>query len=469
LFSDEYLYKSCGGFVFMRVSENEIRKPTKTLAGVTPLAVIIKPRPCGHGTCLFCPTLDVPQSYTPKSPAIMRARLLKYEPFAQVKARLKAYKVMNHPTEKIELIIMGGTFLSYPVKYQNDFVKACYEALNGKKSKTLQAAKKLNERAKHRCVALCIETRPDVCGDKEIKRMLDFGCTRVELGVQMPDDNIYRLCRRGHSVKDVVEATSNLRKAGFKIGYHIMPGIPGSNKRKDLKMFKELFTNPNYKPDQLKIYPCQVIRGAELEKVYYKREYVPYTEKELKDLIVKFLHLTPRYCRIMRIMREIPPDYLVAGTTRIDLRKDIEEELRKNRTEIQEIRFREIGMRSRYQKEIDNCFQLKITAYDANAGEYFLEIVNKQDILFALLRLSIQKKRAVVRELHVYGKSVGLGSKGKVQHTGLGKKLLSKAEEITKERGISRLRVISGVGVREYYKRLGYRLDEERVYMEKEL
>jgi len=450
-------------------SKSEVRKPTKTLAGVTPLAVIIKPRPCKHGTCLFCPTLDVPQSYTPKSPAIMRAILLEYNPFKQVEARLKAYKAMNHPTDKIELIIMGGTFLSYPIKYQYGFVKACYDALNGKSSNSLAEAKKLNEKTKHRCVALCIETRPDVCNEKEIEKMLEFGCTRVELGVQMPDDNIYRLCKRGHTVKDVIEATKRLREAGFKIGYHIMPGIPGSNKRKDLKMFKELFINPVYKPDQLKIYPCQVIKGAELEKVYYNHEYLPYTEQELKKLIIKFLHLTPRYCRIMRIMREIPPEYLVAGTTRIDLRKDIEEELRNKDSDIQEIRFREVGMRSRYKKEIDNKLQLKITTYDANAYEYFLEIVNKQDILFALLRLSLNKKQATVRELHVYGQSVNLGKLGKVQHTGLGKQLMKKAEEITKENNIDKLRVISGVGVREYYEKLGYKLDKKGVYMEKKL
>ncbi len=451
----------------MKVAKNEVRKPTKTLAGVTPLAVIIKPRKCKHGTCLFCPTLDVPQSYTPKSPAIMRAKVLDYDPFAQVKARLKAYKAMNHPTDKIELIIMGGTFLEYPLKYQYGFVKACYDALNGKPSKDLVEAKEFNEKAKHRCVALCVETRPDVCGEKEIERMLSFGCTRVELGVQMPDDKIYDLCKRGHTVKDVVEATKRLRVAGFKIGYHIMPGMFGSNKRKDLKMFKELFTNPDYKPDQLKIYPCQVIKGAELEKVYYQRGYVPYAERELKELIIKFLYLTPRYCRIMRVMREIPPEYLVAGTTRIDLRKDIEEGLRKNNSEIEEIRFREVGMRSRYNKRISKELELKITVYDANAKEYFLEFVNKDDVLFALLRLSITKGSAVVRELHVYGQAINLGEPGQVQHTGLGKKLLEKAEEITKEHNISRLRVISGVGVREYYQKLGYELQGD--YMEKSL
>jgi len=448
---------------------NEVRKPTKTLAGVTPIAVIIKPMKCKHGTCLFCPTLDAPQSYTPKSPAIMRAITLNYNPYQQVEARLKAYEVMHHPTDKIELIIMGGTFLDYPLEYQYDFIKECYDALNKTKSRSLEEAKRINEKAKHRCVALCIETRPDVCGDKEIKRMLEFGATRVELGVQMPDDEIYKVCKRGHNVKDVIDATKRLKDGGFKVGFHVMPGIPGSNKEKDLQLFKEIFDNENYKPDQLKIYPCQVIKGAELEKKYHEKKYLPYNEKELKELIVKFLFLTPRYCRIMRIMREIPPDYLVAGTTRIDIRKDIEEEMRKNKTEIKEIRFREIGMRSRY-SEIDNKnLQLKITKYKASGGEeYFIEIVNKDDILFALCRLRISGKSAIIRELHVYGKSIGIGKKGKIQHTGLGKQLMQEAEKIAKEQKIKTLKVISGVGVRAYYEKLGYRLDKQG-YMEKKI
>ncbi len=450
-------------------SKHQVRKPTKTLAGVTPIAAIIEPRKCKHGTCLFCPTLDVPQSYTPKSPAIMRAITLDYSPYKQVEARLKSYEVMHHPTEKIELIIMGGTFLDYPVKYQYNFIKECYDALNKKKSRDLEEAKKLNEKAKHRCVALCIETRPDVCSDKEINRLLSFGATRVELGVQMPDDSIYKICKRGHTVKQVVDATKRLREAGFKLGYHFMPGIPGSNKEKDLYLFEEVFKNPAYKPDQLKIYPCQVIKGAELEKYYHEKKYAPYTEKELKELIIKFLFLTPRYCRIMRIMREIPPDYLIAGTTRIDIRKDIEEEMRKNKTEIKEIRFREIGMRSRYGEIDKKNLQLKITKYKASGGdEYFLEIVNKDDILFALLRLRISKNNVIVRELHVYGQATDIGKKGKIQHTGLGKQLMQEAEKITKENKIKKLKVISGVGVREYYRKLGYQLDKQG-YMEKNL
>src|SRR4030042_3154223 len=198
--------------------KNEQRKPTKTISGITPVAVMLPPRKCRHGECLYCPSLNVPQSYTPKSPVVMRASEVGYDSYEQVKARIKAFKVMNHPTEKIELIIMGGTFLEYPKNFQYDFIKKCYDALNGKISRSLEQAQELNEKAKHRCVALCVETRPDECV-QYIKRMRKFGVTRVELGVQIPDDKIYRIIKRGHTARDVVNATIALRDAGFKIGY----------------------------------------------------------------------------------------------------------------------------------------------------------------------------------------------------------------------------------------------------------
>ncbi|GAF89158.1 unnamed protein product, partial [marine sediment metagenome] len=274
-----------------------------------------------HGKCLYCPSLGVPQSYTPKSPVALRGKRLNYDPYKQVKSRLKAFEIMRHPTDKIELIIMGGTFLSYPKPYQINFVKRCYDSLNNKTSKTLQQAKKLNECTKHRCVALCIETRPDICSKKHIKQMLEFGATRCELGVQIIDDKIYKKVNRGHKIKDVIEATKRLKDVGFKVGYHVMPGLPGSNMKHDIKLFKELFKNQNFKPDQLKIYPCQVIKGSNLEKWFRQGKYKPYNDKQLIQLLIKMKKLVPEYCRIMRIMREIPPLYLVAGTFRIDLRK----------------------------------------------------------------------------------------------------------------------------------------------------
>ncbi|MCX6747111.1 MAG: tRNA uridine(34) 5-carboxymethylaminomethyl modification radical SAM/GNAT enzyme Elp3 [Candidatus Pacearchaeota archaeon] len=453
----------------LKPKKNEIRKPTKSISGITPVAVMLPPRACKHGNCIYCPSLNVPQSYTPKSPVVMRALQVDYSAYEQVKGRIKAFEIMNHPTDKIELIIMGGTFLQYPKSFQFSFIKDCFDALNKKKSKNLEKAQKINEKARHRCVALCIETRPDVCVEY-INRMRELGCTRVELGVQMPDDKIYKLVKRGHSVNDVIKATRELKNAGFKVGYHIMPGLPGSNLKNDKKLFKKLFSEEEFRPDQLKIYPCQVIKGAELEEEYWKNKYKPYTKEELEELLTYMLKEVPRYCRVMRIMREIPPEYLVAGTTRIDLRKDVEKELRKEKDKIKEIRFREIGFAIRDEEEINKNIKLKITKYNASVGkEYFFEVINEDDILFALLRLRIANNKAVVRELHVYGKSLNLGEKNKnaQQHKGIGKWLMHEAEKISKKEKINKIFVISGVGVREYYKNLGYKL--ENTYMTKNL
>lgn len=443
-------------------AKNEIRKPTKTISGITPVAVMLPPRPCKHGHCIYCPSLNVPQSYTPKSPVVIRAAEVGYDSYKQVKARMKAFEVMNHPTEKIEIIIMGGTFLEYPKNFQYDFVKNIYDALNEKKSSSLEKAQKLNEKSKHRGVALCVETRPDVCV-KFIPRMREFGVTRVELGVQIIDDKIYKLIQRGHLVKDVVDATRELKNAGFKVGYHIMPGLPGSNPKKDLELFKKLFSDERFKPDQLKIYPCQVIKGSQLEQDFWKGKYKPYTKEQLEILLNKMMRIVPRYCRVMRVMREIPPEYLVSGTTRIDLRKDIEADLRKDKTKIKEIRYREIG----FANSPNENLKLKITKYSASNGkEFFLEIVNDDDILFGLLRLRIVNGNAIIREIHVYGQSLKLGEKGKTsQHIGLGKWLMEEAEKISFNEKVKKISVISGVGVREYYEKLGYKL--ENTYMVK--
>ena len=461
-------------------AKHEVRKPTRTISGITPVAVMLPPRACDHGACVYCPNLGVPQSYTPKSPVVMRASELKYDAYKQVRARLKAFQAMNHPVDKIELIIMGGTFLQYSKEFQYRFIKGLYDGLNGVKSSTLKSAQLKNEKASSRCVALCVETRPDVCIEF-IDRMREWGVTRVELGVQIIDDDIYNKVNRGHNVKDVIEATRALKNAGFKIGYHILPGLPGSNISKDLKLFEKLFKSNDFKPDQLKLYPCQVMPSSKLEKMYWKGEYKPYSKEETKEILVKMLKKVPRYCRVMRVMREIPPEYIVAGTIHIDLRKNIEEELRKNKVKLKEIRYREIGFALRDKREINLDLKLKVTKYKASGGdEYFLEIVNKDDVLFGLLRLRIFKGKAVIREVHVYGQSLRLGEEGElsrsaypklqnegVQHKGLGKWLIAEAEKIVKKNKIKSLSIISGIGVREYYEKLGYCLEDS--YMVKEI
>ncbi|MDP2628914.1 MAG: tRNA uridine(34) 5-carboxymethylaminomethyl modification radical SAM/GNAT enzyme Elp3 [Nanoarchaeota archaeon] len=494
------------------------RKPVRSVSGVTPLTVVLKPRKCNHGMCIYCPGGDfVPQSYTDKSPAIMRALALNFDPYVQVRKRLEALEKMGHPTDKIEIIVLGGTFLQYDLDYQYDFIKKCFDALNGRDSENLGEAKKINETAKHRCVALCIENRPDNCSDEEIKRMLEFGCTRVEIGVQIPDDEIYRKINRGHSVRDVIDATKNLKNAGFKLGYHFMPGLPYSNPKKDLEKFKILFTDEKFRPDQLKIYPCQIVDDSPLAKIYKRINYKPYTTEQTKKLLQKMFPLIPEYCRIMRVMREIPKEKMVAEPIKLDLRKDIEENFKKQGIKIKEIRMREIG----FNKSENSDLKLKILKYTASEGdEYFLEIVNENDVLFGLLRLRIMhspsareidgselalpssslkksvkviknsltensdiiefktnnreqsepilKKKAIIRELHVYGQTLNLGEKGEIsQHRGIGKWLMNESEKIVKENKIKKVAVISGIGVREYYKKLGYEIDDNGIYMVK--
>jgi elongator complex protein 3 len=287
-------------------------------------------------------------------------------------------KKMGHPTEKLEVIIIGGTFLQYKKEFKENYIKGIYDTLNGKKSSTLEKAKTLNEKSKHRIVALCIENRPDNCSIEEIKEMLSYGTTRVEIGVQIPDDKIYKKTNRGHTVKDVTEATKRLKDAGFKIGYHIMPGLPYSNKKLDKKRFKEIFKNSKFKPDQLKIYPCQIVESSPLEKIYKKINYKPLNNKEISEFITWMLEKLPRYVRVMRMMREIPKEKMKVDAASTSMRGDLMRILRK-KTNIKEIRFREIGQQK---GKVDLNTKLKITKYKASGGkEIFLETVNKNDIL----------------------------------------------------------------------------------------
>ena len=446
-----------------------LRKPTKSISGVTPITVVLPRKECWHGTCTFCPSHEnVPLSYTPKSPSVISAIALNYDPYKQVESKIRNRELMGHATDKVELIIIGGTFLQYHVNYREEFIKKCFEALNLESSKTLEESQKINETAQHRCVALCIENRPDNCSIPQIEKMREYGATRVELGVQAADDEIYKLVNRGHTVEHVVDATERLKNAGFKVGYHIMPGLPGSNPQKDLELFKQLFSDPRFKPDQLKIYPCQVIDGAELEKDYWEGKYIPYTREQTEELLTKMMPLIPRYCRVMRVMREIPQQYLVDGARRVDVRKDVESDFRHDKQKLEEIRYREIGFAMQRNKKLDMNIELKTLEYDSSNGkEFFLEFVNKDDVLFGLLRLRFPnqtdleelKDCAIIRELHVYGTALNLNEKDiqASQHQGLGKQLMQEAEKIAKEAGYKKLAVISGIGVKEYYRKLGYK------------
>jgi elongator complex protein 3 len=290
-----------------------MKKFTRTISGVTPVAVMTQPAPC-PGRCVYCPTYTAtPQSYTPESPAVLRGRECEFDARRQVQVRLKGLAEMGHPIDKVELIVMGGTFLATPQEYQYRFIKECYDAMNGSESNTLDEAKKYNETALSRCVGLCIETRPDYCGQEEISRMLEFGTTRVEIGVQTLDEDVYRLVRRGHGVAEVITATHLLKQHGFKVHYHWMPGLPGSTPAHDLEMSYQLFDDPRFRPDGLKIYPTMVVAGTELERWYREGKYQPYDDETMIGLVADIKAIVPPYVRISRVLRDIPVKFITAG------------------------------------------------------------------------------------------------------------------------------------------------------------
>lgn len=440
------------------------------------------PLPC-PGQCIYCPTyLATPQSYTPESPAVLRARQCHYDVKKQIKLRLRILSEMGHPTDKVELIVMGGTFLACPKDYQYQFIKDCFDALNGEQSATLEEAKRINETASHRCTGLCIETRPDWCHQEEIDRMLEFGTTRVELGVQTLDDEIYRLVRRGHKVEDVVNATTLLREHGFKVHYHWMPGLPGLTPKEDLELSKRLFDDDNFKPDGLKLYPTMVIEGTELEKWYRDNRYQPYDVNTMVNLLVAIKSMVPKYVRISRVLRDIPAKFIVAGC-KDSLRGVIKQEMKRQAIECKCIRCREYGHQARNGGEIGEPHMVRID-YEASGGkEIFLSFEDEKETLFGLLRMRIPAKPiakmrqqingnlALIRELHIYGPEVPLTEQKEeaAQHKGLGKALLREAERIASEEfQAQQMVVLSGIGAKEYYRsEFGYSSQGE--YMVKSL
>ena len=289
-----------------------MKKISRTISGVTPVAVMVQPMSC-PGNCIYCPSFtDTPRSYTPESPAVLRAKKCNYEPKRQVIERLQTLSDMGHPADKVELIIMGGTFLAYPEEYQYQFIKDCYDGLNDSLSSSLEDAKRINENAVHRCTGLCIETRPDWCQEDQVKKMLEFGTTRVELGVQILDNDIYNLVNRGHTITEVIRATKLLKDYGIKVYYHWMPGLPGSTVEHDLELSKQLFDDVNFRPDGLKLYPTLVIAGTELERWFRNDSYKPYTMDELVELMINIKTLVPFYVRIPRVMRDFHLNLLSA-------------------------------------------------------------------------------------------------------------------------------------------------------------
>jgi elongator complex protein 3 len=447
-----------------------MKKASRTISGVTPVAVMAKPFPC-PGKCIYCPSSpEAPKSYTAESPAVLRARSCGFDAKKQVEVRLKTLAEMGHAQDKVELIIMGGTFLSYPRDYQYQFVKDCYDALNGTASSSLEAARKLNEKAEHRCVGLCIETRPDFCGEEEIKSMLDFGTTRVELGVQTLDDEIHCLTKRGHGIAEVISATRLLRDYGFKVYYHWMPGLPGSIPEHDLELSRRLFEDKRFRPDGLKLYPTLVVRGSELERWYRDNRYQPYGDEEMIDLLIAIKALIPKYVRISRLMRDIPSKFIIAGSRDLALRGTIKKKMEQIGLHCSCIRCREYGHRLKSGWAIDKPRLTRMDYETFGGKEVFLSYEDDNETLFGLLRLRINEGKAMVRELHIFGPEVPVGGRLEraAQHHGLGENLLREAERITGEEfKAHRVSVLSGIGAREYYRSLGYGL--EGAYMVKEL
>ncbi len=444
------------GTLTRELHELLLKKPSRTLSGVTPVAVMIRPQGSCRWGCAYCPFTGLAaKSYTGFEPAALRGRQYGFDPFLQASSRVRQFEGGGHPADKCEVIVMGGTFLETDAAYKRDFIKGIYDGLNGFRSASLEEAIAANERAKHRAIGLTIETRPDVCVG-HIGEMLSYGATRVELGVQHPDDEIYRLINRGHLVKEVVESTAALKDAAFKVLYHIMPGLPGSGKEKDVSSVRRIFEDGRLRPDMLKIYPTLVMKGTALHSMMERGEYSPYSAEEAADVISEFYRHIPGYVRVMRIQRDIPAGRIESGVKKSNLRELVDAKIKEKGIKPMEIRSREIGLRG----GAKGGLEMRTLEYDASGGkEVFLSFEDEEDLIAGFLRLRLagaDAPRAFVRELHVYGSEVPLDGEGKVQHRGLGTRLLKEAERVAKERGMGWLGIISGVGVREYYRKRGY-------------
>lgn len=465
------------------------RKITRTISGVTVVAVMTEPHPCPQPEpCAYCPggpQYGVPQSYTGFEPAAMRGLQNSFDPYMQVKKRISQLRDIGHSVDKVELIIMGGTFPATPQDYQTRFIQRCLDAITNKKSASLEEAKKNAEASRIRNVGITVETRPDWAKEPHVDQMLSMGVTRVEVGVQNPSDKIYRLVGRTHTVKDVVEATRIMKDAGLKIVYHLMPGLPGSSMKRDMKAFKQIFTHPNFKPDMIKIYPCLVVRNTKTFKWYQEGSYKPYTNEEAANLIVEMKRIIPPWIRIMRVQRDIPAPLILAGVRRSNLRQVVQQKMKEHDMHCNCIRCREVGhkiMAEGIKPDLEKVETLS-AKYEASEGtEIFISAEDRENnILIGYLRLRIPSEKAhrsevkkvpsaIVRELHVYGQLVPVGKRvtNAWQHRGYGRILLAEAERITREEhNLKKLLVISALGTKEYYMRLGYQHDG--VYMSKML
>lgn len=453
-------------------------KPSRTLSGVTTVTVLTKPYPC-PGKCVFCPTdVRMPKSYLPDEPGAMRALQHEFDPYEQTSARMEALWNIGHPTDKIELLVLGGTWSSYRRDYQAWFLQRCLDAMNEFESESLEEAQSANEQAPHRNVGLVVETRPDHVDADEIAWLRKLGVTKVQMGAQSLDDRILEFNKRGHTVAETRRAVRMLRAAGFKIVLHWMPNLLGATLESDREDFARLWDDPEMRPDELKIYPNQLLEKAELYEYWQRGEFEPYTTEELIELLVDIKPTIPRYCRVNRIIRDFPSTNVVEGNRRTSLRQDAQRELAARGERCQCIRCREVRGDSVVPEELS----LEDLIYiGGGAEEHFLSFVTPADQLAGFLRLSLPAAEspdlgltdlegaALVREVHVYGPSLRIGDErdAAAQHQGLGTALMEQAEGLARARGYRNLSVISALGTRGYYAKLGYQLAE--TYMIKEL
>jgi elongator complex protein 3 len=471
-----------------------IKTKIRSISGVVPLTLFTKGTACPF-FCVYCPTEpDMPKSYLSDEPAVMRAIRNRFEPFAQIESRLIMFTLSNHSIDKVEIIIKGGTFSFLPRKYRTYFLKKIFDGCNtdtllmlksGKRnhlsSSTLERAQIQNESAPSRIIGINIETRPDYIDEKEIIYLRKLGVTHVELGVQTLNDDVYTTIKRGHTTAAVVKATQMLKDAGFKIGYHLMLNLPGSTPEIDRKMLHDAFENSSFQPDHLKLYPTTVTKYSELATWYKEGRYKPYSLETLIQIIVDFKNkVVPPWVRIGRLTRDITTTMMDVQLFPPNLRESIQKEMEQKNIQCQCIRCREIQLGNPTPP-----VSTRIINYESAGGkEFFIEKIDAQKKCLGFIRLRIPsyffnkeikiifpalKNAAIIRELHVYGKAMEIGENdtSATQHKGLGEELLTLAEETTRKEGVEKLAVISGIGVREYYRRKGYILED--TYMIKKL
>ena len=457
------------------------KRSVRSLSGIASITVITKAYPC-PGKCIFCPTEpEMPKSYLSNEPAIMRAILNNFDSYKQTLNRLSSLNKTGHRTNKIDVIVSGGTFSFYPHRYQTDFTRGIYNALNGSKSRSLEEAQKINETAENRCIGLSFETRPDHITEDELKRLRRLGCTKIEIGVQSLNDKVLEINKRGHGIAETKRALQLIRDAAYKVNCHMMPNLYGSTPEIDYEDMVELFRNPAYRPDWLKIYPTMVVPWSQLEGIWKKGLHVPYTDDDLVDLLVRVKQTIPEYTRITRLYRDIPAMTITAGSKISNLRQLIQAKMKQSDVQCRCIRCREI----KDEKVNFEDLTLNVKEMEASEGrEFFITFDDmKRDRLSSLLRLrfssySLKGKKhfmkelegaALVREVHTYGEQVEISAREKSvsQHIGLGRRMMNRAEEIALKNGYKKMAAISGIGVREYYRKLGYEL--EGTYMVKKL